>query len=65
MQTLASITNQGGKASLNIEVNILKSKLPIKLTRLDLTLNLCHSLLNIGQILGANDFLGGQHLSMG
>ena len=64
MQPLARIANQAGQAMFDIQVHIFQIERPGKAAAFDFLRNLCHAAFDVGQVLGADDVLTGQHARM-
>ena len=64
MQALASVTGKLGEAGFYIEMDIFEIERPVELAGLDFLRDGGQAILNGGQIVRADDFLGGEHLGM-
>ena len=64
MQALAGVADQRGEALLDVEVHIFEVNRPFELPGFDFLRHLRHAALNVGQILGADDALLGEHLGV-
>ena len=62
VQTLACVTNNLREACFDVQVHIFQVQFPVKLTFGNFFRNLCHAALDVGIVLGADNFLGSQHL---
>jgi len=65
VQALASVANKLCQARFDVQVHIFQVKLPFKRAGVDLLNNLPHAALNVGEILGADDALCGEHAGVG
>ncbi len=65
VQAFARIAHQFHEAFFDVQVDVFEVEQPLKAARVYLGENLLHAPLNVGQILGGNDALGGQHVGMG
>ena len=63
-QTLAGIAHNLCQAGFDVEVHIFQVQLPLKLAFGNFFGNLRHAALNVGKVLGADDFLGCQHFGV-
>ncbi len=61
VQALAGIAYELGQTGFDVQVHVFQVKLPVKLPRLDFLADLRHAALDVGQVLGADDGLCGQH----
>ena len=64
VQALACIAHNLREAGFDVEVHIFQVQLPLKLAFGNFFGNLRHAALNVGKVLGADDFLGRQHFGV-
>ena len=65
VQALARVAHQLHQALLDVQVHVFQIQQPLEAAGLDLGADLGHAALDVGQVLGADDALGGQHVGVG
>ena len=65
VQAFACVAHQLGQARFDIEVHVLKIQLPVELSRINFCLYLRQTAVDRGEVIGADDVLGLQHVGVG
>ncbi len=64
VQALARVAHQFHQALFDVQVDVFQVEQPLERAGVDFGQDLGHAALDVGQILGADDALGGQHVRM-
>ncbi|MCY1530450.1 hypothetical protein D9M68_656360 [compost metagenome] len=62
MQALARVAHQFNQAFFDVQVHVFEVQQPLEAAGVDFGQDLGHAALDVGQVLGADDALGGQHV---